>query len=76
MPQQNNMNNNVLGSLLGNLLASVMMGNMRVNQGNNMPMPSDDSMDEMARMEELMKMSMATEMFDLMRAYNTFKVRG
>ena len=74
------MTNNVLGSLLGNILGSVLMTNMRGgNMGDYRDRSDDknydeDRKDELSKMEELLKKSMATEMFDLMRAYNTYKV--
>ena len=72
------MGNNVLGSMLGNLLASAMMGNMNMNNNNNNNMNGGQGnamTEEMRQMQELMQMSMATEMMDMMRAYNVFKVQ-
>ena len=68
------MTNNVLGSLLGNILGSVLMSNMRGQMNWDNSGVKEEDMEEMSHMEQLMKMSMTTEMLDLMRAYNKFKV--
>ena len=73
------MTNNVVGSLLGNMLGTVLIQGLRgqgmtAMGGDGGNMGGDMSRDELARLEEMAKMSMASEMFDLMRAYNKYKV--
>ena len=67
--------NNVLGSLLGNILGSVLLNNLKGGQMHGQYDRDDEERkDEVDKMEDLMKQSMATELFDLMRAYNDMKV--
>ena len=71
----------MVGSLLGNMLGTMLIQGLRGqgmsamggNQGNNMD--GDMSQDDLARLEELAKMSMAAELFEVMRAYNQYKVQ-
>ena len=67
------MTNSVLGSFLGNMLGNMMMMGMKNQMGWGQQYQGQER-EEMGKMEELLKMSMATEMFDVMRAYNEFKV--
>ena len=68
------MGNGVLNSLLGNMLGSVLMQNLR-GQMTIANVGDGDAEDEVSSMEDLVKRAMATEMFDIMRAYNVFKVK-
>ena len=75
------MNNQMVNSLLGNMLGTMLIQGLRgqgmqANMGNNMGNNQGNNMgmDELERLEELAKMSMASELFEVMRAYNQFKV--